>query len=103
MSKRTRHDGDCWWFAVKICTCGYLHDIYPPENGEDLTKKQQDQVEQHEFNLAYLNSLRMENYNPHLATNPPEWPPEWPVKRSPEEQKKIDDLMDDAFGIRDIQ
>ena len=92
MTKKTRHDGDCWWFAVKICTCGYLHDIYPTRKGDLTTVGKMKQVEQHEFNLSYLNSLKIED-----GTR--EWPPKWPI-RSPEEQKKIDDFMDEAFGER---
>ena len=89
MDRRTRHYGDCWWYAVKICTCGYLHDIYPPEENEKLTPEQEKQHGQHDYNLAILNSMEFEGKL---------WPPEYPPKRTPEEQKEIDDLARKLFG-----
>lgn len=25
MPNQTKHDGDCWWYSIRICTCGWLH------------------------------------------------------------------------------
>lgn len=53
---KTGHDGDCWIYAadVKICTCGYLHQIIRRPDSEEY-RKNLEAIGRHERALHLLN------------------------------------------------
>lgn len=54
------HDGDCYWYNAKVCTCGLLHTLMPMKNATDLFPEYEKQLDAH---LAGLDSLHHQSRN----------------------------------------
>lgn len=56
--QKTRHDGDCYWWALsKICTCGYLHEV--AFRLDSATPQEQEQYGIHMGNLSRYEGIIM--------------------------------------------
>lgn len=53
---KTGHDGDCWVYAVKICTCGYFHRLIPSHTFDGSNLEIDDAMAWHSSRLAWLNT-----------------------------------------------
>jgi len=51
---KDKHDGDCWVYAVKICTCGFFHEVSIKPDSEEF-KKHEDAIFEHQNILHQLN------------------------------------------------
>jgi hypothetical protein len=52
-----KHDGDCWFWDAKICTCGLLHDVQGQQEEESLVLL--GEMMEHERSIC-LSQLRLE-------------------------------------------
>ncbi len=79
---KTRHDGDCRYYCIRICTCGWLHQAILPNHPQHGDEEVWNDLAEQDHAIDYLRR------NPPPKRIPP----------TPEQVEEATRLLEEIFG-----